>query len=180
VRKESQLENIWYNGDYPQTYGKLNWILAFGASGSGCFCCSRTRGVGPDAYYIPVLAWKWILWRVLVFVYLVGVWLYSMIGFMDEGRWFQYLTNWQTSIFALYGTSALATCIHIHRVYQEELKEPELMAMRPENYPLPWYAKLTWVLQGLSMSAGIYVTFLYWTFVFSSAQGRGLGTLSIC
>lgn len=177
LRYELKLENLWHNGDYPNTYGRLNWVRAFGGAGNGCWCCA-TR---PKRKHIMSPRY-WLLWRFFVFSYLMSIFLFSIIDAYSQGTWFYYLTNWQTSLFAMYGTASLITCAIIQHKYWHELCEtnqatsdaalgastlihPATNApIVPETeYQLPWYVRVTWVLHGFAMSLGMWVTFMFWS-----------------
>ncbi|KAH9245005.1 hypothetical protein BASA81_017559 [Batrachochytrium salamandrivorans] len=169
LRNELKVENLWYTGDYPRTHGQLNYVMAFGTGGTAGLCC-RSR---PKTIFVPIQPWKWIIWRTFVFAYLVGVFIYSLATDWDgDGSWFYYLTHWQTLIFALYGTVSLLTCILLRRHYPQELfatfdESNQLLTQNHSPYRMPTYAKLTWILHGLAMSCGIWVTVMFWSAVFT-------------
>jgi len=181
IKRRIRFENIWFSGKYINTYGKLHWPRAFGSAGSGCYCCSRARGNSKSVRFSPLVSpCLWIAWRIFVCAYLIGVFLYSIINFWEEGTWFYYLTNWQTTIFALYGIFALLSALYIQLKYRNTLtgdytsphdetfsESAKMIAahrksMNKEDYKIPTLVRMTWALHGLSMSLGIWVTLLFW------------------
>lgn len=173
LRMEFRWENISHDGDYPKTYGRLNYVLAFGSGETSCMCC-RAKHERKDSQFISITPWKWLAWRWFVCLYLVGVFLYSIIDAYDKGRWFYYLTNWQTTVFALYGTSALVTCLLLRRDHWEELnttfsQSNAILNSRAE-YRIPFHVRITWFLHGLAMSCGVEVMLMFWTMVPATPQ----------
>jgi hypothetical protein len=102
------------------------------------------------------------------------VFIYSSTGFWQDGTWFYYMTNWQTSLFALYSFFALLTVILIRRYHSEALYEDQetsaevIGADDPAPYYIPFYVRFTWILHGFAMSVGLWVTLLFWTGVVST------------
>lgn len=167
---EWKYENLWYTGNYPNTYGKLHWPRAFGAAGSGCWCCSRASGSIKTADFRPIPTRYWLMWRVVVCAYLTSIFLYSTISFWNNGAWFEFLTNWQSTIFMVYGWLSLLSVLYIHRYYRFALEESFEQSAKQIGavpgsavpYKIPWLIKVTWVVQGLAMSLGIWVTCIFW------------------
>jgi len=168
---EWKFENLWFSGDYPKTYGKLHWTRAFGTAGSGCWCCSRARGDERNATYQMMSPLKWIFWRVIVCAYITAILVYSMVTSWFDGTWYFYLTNWQTTIFTMYGWFSLASAIYIYVYYRDTLEGDFAESAKKiggiqrgshVEYKIPLLVKTTWVLQGLAMSLGIWVTIMFW------------------
>ncbi|KAH9253192.1 hypothetical protein BASA81_008874 [Batrachochytrium salamandrivorans] len=163
LRRELRLENLWHSGNYPDAGVRLNYVLAFG-TGRAVGCC----GSEPRTVFVPLLPWKWLLWRTFVFTYLVSVLAYSLVvEWEPKGGWFYYLTHWQSLIFALFGTSSLVTCLLLRTHHSTELHstfhESNLLLLEHHQpYQMPLHAKITWSLHGLAMSCGLWVTILFW------------------
>lgn len=164
VRLHMHRENLWYSGNYPNSRGKLNYVLAFGTGGGGgCMYALLAKQAG----FNPIAPWKWLIWRVFVFCYLMAIFIYSIDVAWDGGRWFYYLTNWQTTLLFLYGTVTLASCVTMWVKYYDILHAPGLQAsnamlLHLGEYKLPWYLRATWIIQALGMNCGIWVFVMFW------------------
>ena len=164
-------ENLWFTGNYPHSFGKLHWARAFGMAGSGCYCCSSSTGTGERTSYKLITPKVWLVWRLFVALYLCAIFVYSISANFKNGVWFWFLTNWQTSIFAIYGILSLMSAVFIYVFYRDTLSGDLYESAKaigadhdsPETkYKMPLLIKATWIFHGLAMSLGIWVTVLFW------------------
>ncbi|XP_038058583.1 protein rolling stone-like [Patiria miniata] len=148
-------------------------------------------GVSVKAFVSPQFLWSqhqslFIAFRVLVAVYQLAwnitvpiIWGHPSFyrrAVDNQAKWLIYLSNWSFCVLTLYLVTAAVSLVAHRRQTQRQVADVNELVIGPlengailnnqpqleENTPLPWYFKLTWLLQNIAYSACAFVTAGYW------------------